>query len=255
MQVNIQSTSLKSLLVPYFVNNIRASVPKEQHSTYIISPSSVHDSAEGVALGMKHALAGYVYLVVSLRTVHVSIDLPLASLRSSSLPHFPSFSFSTSFVSLGSDPRLILLGFFFITGREPQDPMGRLRFLHRGRTKIPPRRHPSPPSSIQDERRERGSRSRSVSSTQAVGRHQAVVGEQAEDGELDFDRRAKEERGGEERDASLTFFFSLLAMLCFPRPVPTSLPGSTRIGSREGSSPHRLDFVEEGRRWSRRGEA
>ncbi|KAL7412284.1 ATP10 protein-domain-containing protein [Mrakia frigida] len=63
VQVNIQSTSLKSLLVPYFVNNIRASVPKEQHSTYIISPSSVHDSAEGVALGMKHALAGYVYLV------------------------------------------------------------------------------------------------------------------------------------------------------------------------------------------------
>ncbi len=61
VQVNLQENILKSFLVRMFSNSLRSTVPKELHSTYLVSSQNmeyVHDP-----LGMTNSKVGYVYLV------------------------------------------------------------------------------------------------------------------------------------------------------------------------------------------------
>jgi ATPase complex subunit ATP10 len=61
IQVNLQENLLKSFLVKLFSKRIRASVPPELHSTYLVSNQNMEYVRD--PMGMTNSRVGYVYLI------------------------------------------------------------------------------------------------------------------------------------------------------------------------------------------------
>ena len=61
LQVNLQENVLKAFLVNLFVGQLRESVPRELHDTYLISTQNMEYVRD--SLGMTNSQVGYVYLV------------------------------------------------------------------------------------------------------------------------------------------------------------------------------------------------
>lgn len=61
VQINLQENLLKSWLVSLFLSSIAKAIPKELHSTYLVSSQNVEFVRE--LLGMTNKHVGYVYLV------------------------------------------------------------------------------------------------------------------------------------------------------------------------------------------------
>ncbi|KAJ3967287.1 ATP10 protein-domain-containing protein [Lentinula raphanica] len=61
LQINIQSNTLKSILVSLFLSSLRRAIPPEQHPYYLVSSQNLEYQRE--AIGLANDRVGYVYLV------------------------------------------------------------------------------------------------------------------------------------------------------------------------------------------------